>query len=121
MRILIDMNLSPQWIEFLTRHSHTPAHWKNIGPENAPDSELMSWAKANDHIVFTQDLDFTHLIALAEASGPSIFQIRTMNNMPDSIGDMVISALKQFEQMLKDGAIVVVDQRRARARILPLR
>lgn len=121
MQILIDMNLSPLWVEFLENNGHTATHWKSIGPANAPDSELMVWAKTNGHVVFTQDLDFTHLIAFAEAHGPSIFQVRTMNNMPDAIGSIVISALTQFEQMLKSGAIVVVDQRRARARILPLR
>ena len=36
MRFLIDMNLSPKWVEFLTNSGHEAAHWVDIGAPDAP-------------------------------------------------------------------------------------
>jgi predicted nuclease of predicted toxin-antitoxin system len=41
MRILIDMNLSPQWVEVLGQHGFEAAHWQQVGDPRAPDHEIM--------------------------------------------------------------------------------
>lgn len=48
------------------------AHWGAVGDRNAPDSDIMAWARADGRAVFTQDLDFTTTLALTGASGPSL-------------------------------------------------
>ena len=58
MRFLIDMSLSPKWVELLTEAGHQATHWTNIGPGNAPDSELLSYAQTNELVILTNDLDF---------------------------------------------------------------
>ena len=45
MKILIDMNLSPTWVAVLEEAGHTATHWSNVGSLNAPDREIMAWAK----------------------------------------------------------------------------
>ena len=70
MKLLIDMNLSPQWVPFLAGHGIEATHWFDIGDPRAPDSALMQWARDNGYIVFTHDLDFSTLIATAGAVGP---------------------------------------------------
>lgn len=40
--------------------------------------------------------------------------------LPDQAAATVFSALRQFEEQLRTGALVTVDVRRTRARILPL-
>jgi predicted nuclease of predicted toxin-antitoxin system len=35
------------------------AHWSRLGAHNAPDSEIMAFAAANNYIVLTHDLDFS--------------------------------------------------------------
>lgn len=47
MKILIDMNLSPDWVAVLARHGFTAAHWSTVGDARAEDSLLMDWARAN--------------------------------------------------------------------------
>lgn len=42
----------------------------------------MAWARANDRIVFTHDLDFGRLLALAGRVGPSVMQVRTQDVLP---------------------------------------
>ena len=80
----------------------------------------MAWAAAHDHVVFTHDLDFTTLLALSHATGPSVLQIRGQSVLPEDIGPMVATALSQHQSMLEQGALVVVDVVRSCVRILPL-
>ncbi len=57
MKLLLDMNLSPSWVDFLENAGFQSVHWSNIGSHDAPDKEIMTWAKANGYVVFTHDLD----------------------------------------------------------------
>lgn len=52
--------------------------------------------------------------------GPSVIQTRTQDTAPKAIAHIVLSALTHFEESLSEGAIVTIDEKRARARILPL-
>jgi len=118
--ILIDMNLSPDWIALLMEHGWSATHWSTVGDPRADDRTIMAWALANQHIVFTHDLDFGTMLALTHASGPSVLQIRGQNVLPDHMGPLIIAALRQHEGDLKGGALVVVDESRCRVRVLPL-
>ena len=44
MKVLVDMNLSPGWAEFLSQNGYESVHWQVIGGENGPDTELVSCA-----------------------------------------------------------------------------
>lgn len=79
-----------------------------------------TWATRARQIVFTHDLDFSQALALTRAAGPSILQIRSRHVLPERIGQIVLAALAQFAAELQRGAIVVVDERQNRVRILPL-
>ena len=120
MKILIDMNLSPEWVEVLEANGFPSRHWVSIGAPNAPDTELLNWARDHSHVVFTHDLDFGELLAATEAQGPSVIQVRTEDVAPAGLADYLVRVLRQFEGELNDGALVSVDRERARARILPI-
>ena len=120
MKIVIDMNLSPQWVEVLMSEGHDCVHWSKIGPPNAPDREILLWARSNGYVVLTHDLDFGAILAATKADSPSVLQLRTQDISPKRIGESVVSAFKQFEELLSRGALVSIDQKRARARILPI-
>lgn len=51
MKLLVDMNLSPRWIDLLVDAGIEAAHWSTLGKNNAPDSEIMAYANANDYVV----------------------------------------------------------------------
>jgi predicted nuclease of predicted toxin-antitoxin system len=72
------------------------------------------------HVVFTHDLDFGAILALTHSDGPSVLQVRGQEVLPEDISPLVIAALRQHEPALAAGAIVVVDKRKARVRVLPL-
>jgi len=120
MKLLIDMNLSPKWVSVLKEAGFEAAHWSSIGRPDAPDYEILAYAKSNRYVVFTHDLDFGTILAATKADYPSVIQIRTQDVTPEYLRPLVVSALHQFEKHLKDGAIVAIDQKKLRARILPL-
>ena len=121
MKILVDMNLSPAWIPTLEAAGFEAIHWSLIGDPRAIDAEVMGWAKAQGYMVFTHDLDFGAILASTGASGPSVVQVRTQDVTPEHLGDLVIGALRQFEEVILRGAIISVDESRMRSRILPLK
>ena len=76
------MNLSPEWVPFLHGHGFEAIHWSAIGAGNAPDTEIMQWARNNDCVVFTHDLDFGILLAHSKDGRPSVIQVRTQDVFP---------------------------------------
>jgi predicted nuclease of predicted toxin-antitoxin system len=121
MKLRIDMNLSPRWVDVLANAGFDVAHWSALGVYNASDREIMAYAKANDYIVLTHDLDFNTILAATHGEKPSVVQIRTDDVNPDAIGKQVIAALQQISTELADGALLTVDTSRTRVRLLPLR
>ena len=120
LRIVVDMNLSPEWIPLLVQAGWPAVHWSAVGDSGADDAMIMAWALAHGHAVFTHDLDFGTTLALTHAGGPSVIQVRGQRVLPEHIGPVVLAALKQYEADLAAGALVVVEQARSRVRVLPL-
>ena len=60
------------------------------------------------------------MLALSHERGPSVFQVRAENVLPDALEGSVIAALNQHEADLSAGALVVVDESRSRVRVLPI-
>lgn len=121
MKLLVDMNLSPDWVAVLEQAGWETVHWSSVGNLRATDSEIMAWAKQNGCVVFTHDLDFGTVLALTQAEGPSVIQVRTQDVTPSAIGKLVVNALRQFQSQIEKGALIVLDEANARARVLPLK
>ncbi len=120
LKLLVDMNLSPEWVSTLQKHGWQAVHWSTVGDPGASDESIMQWAAAHQHVVFTHDLDFGTMLALSHEAGPSVLQFRTEDALPDHLEGSVIAALNQHESDLADGALVVVDESRSRVRVLPI-
>lgn len=119
MKILVDMNLPPRWVQFFTGEGLECVHWSDVGEWTAKDCIIMAYAREHGYIVFTHDLDFGALLATTRRNGPSVIQIRTQNVLPEAIGAIVVKAIWQFENELQQGALISIDPYRSRARILP--
>jgi len=121
MKVLVDMNLSPRWVAVRAGADIEAAHWVTLGANNAPDSEIMTYASANDYVVLTNDLDFSAILAASHGEKPSVVQIRAEDVSPDVIGKQVSVALRQMGSELEEGALLTIDLNRTRLRVLPLR
>ena len=93
MKILIDMNLSPRWADFLTENGIEAIHWLSIGLPDAPDIEIIKYAKVHDYAVLTNDLDFGFILAITGGNKPSVIQMRIGALGHNRIGDTVVRAI----------------------------
>ena len=80
----------------------------------------MDWARVNEYVIFTHELDFGTLLAVTHAEGPSVIQVRAQDVMPQHMEGMVVTSVQQYASQIEEGALIIVDERKSRARILPL-
>lgn len=120
MKILVDMNLTPRWVQFLQIAGFEVCHWSQVGRANAPDEEIMAYAARFDFVVLTHDLDFSAILAATKGKKPSVVQVRAQNITPETIGFNIIAALRSTNAELETGALLTIDADRTRMRLLPL-
>jgi predicted nuclease of predicted toxin-antitoxin system len=121
VKLLIDMNLAPNWVRVLANAGHDARHWSEVGDQRASDTEIMAYALRHGLIVLTHDLDFGNILAATGGAGPSVVQIRADDVRVATIARQVVRALETCSTALVDGALLSVDVDRARLRLLPLR
>ncbi|MBX3111991.1 MAG: DUF5615 family PIN-like protein [Fimbriimonadaceae bacterium] len=120
MRLLLDMNLSPSWVAVLSESGHDTEHWSNIGPGDASDQEVLAYAAQQDRVLLTHDLDFGAILAATGRSRPSVLQIRSHDIDPATSGRSILEAIDWFQAELVQGALVSLDVKGGRARLLPI-
>ena len=79
MKILIDMNLSPRWVDV-----------------------------------------FSAILAINHYHKPSVIQIRSGDISPALVGQLVINALLAATAEIEKGALITIDLKKTRLRVLPL-
>ena|ERR1700760_2982860 len=114
------MCLSPVWLEYFASQDIEAVHWSDVGDPCASDRFIMDFARRNDMVVFTHDLDFGAILALTHAAGPSVIQVRSEDPVPEVIGVLVASAIMEHRAHLLRGALLTVEPDRMRVRILPI-
>ena len=120
MRILIDMNLSPRWVDVLADAGIECIHWSSVGETTASDSFIMAFAKGAGYVVLTHDLDFGSILAATHGDKPSVIHIRSGTLSTAAIGPFVVKTLIQMEAEIESGALLTIEPPRARIRLLPL-
>jgi predicted nuclease of predicted toxin-antitoxin system len=106
LTFVIDMNLSPAWVDRFAREGWTAVHWSAVGDARAADAVVMEHARAHGQVVFTHDLDFGAILANTKATGPSVIQVRAQDVTPESLGDLVVSVIRDQAQRLASGALI---------------
>jgi predicted nuclease of predicted toxin-antitoxin system len=120
VKILVDMNLTPAWVEFFATRNIESVHWSEVGDPKALDPEIMAYAREKRFVVFTHDLDFGNILAVTNADGPSVLQVRIEDPVPATIGEGVVAAITDNALHLERGAFITIDPERRRLRILPV-
>ena len=121
MKLLIDMNLSPEWAPILLREGYEAVHWSRIGAGNSDDRIIFDWAAEYDYAVLTLDMDFGTLLARTGYAKPSVIQIRREDASPEALLSTLLEVLRKYEREIEYGALIVIDAAKIRLRILPLK
>ena len=114
------MNLSPRLATLFRENGYESAHWTEVGSRTACDRDIVRWANENGWIIITNDLDFGAILALERLCLPSVIQLRRLELFSDSVFQILDRVIKQCKKELERGAIVAVDEKRMRVRLLPL-
>ena len=80
----------------------------------------MAYARQHGFVVFTHDLDFGNILAVTQALGPSVIQVRTQDPTPEVVGELVLAAIAEYGTLLERGALVTIEPDKLRARVLPI-
>jgi predicted nuclease of predicted toxin-antitoxin system len=120
VKLLIDLNLSPAWADYLARHDIEAQHWSGVGDPKATDRAIMAYAQRHGYVVFTHDLDFGNILAVTQANGPSVIQLRTEDPIPIVMGELLLRSFAEYAHHLQRGALITIEPDRLRARVLPI-
>ncbi len=121
MKLLVDMNLSPSWIEQLAKHGIEAVHWSTVGAPTAGDDEILSWARVRGFVLLTHDLDFSAILAASSEVAPSVVQVRMQDLLSERALEAIVTAVNAHANVIELGALMSIDESGARVRILPLR
>ena len=118
MRLVVDMNLSSDWVDALRTDGLQAIHWSSLGPESADDGVILDWAREHDAVVLTRDLDFAATISTLGLTSPSVIQLRINQVRPERHMPLVKRALALHRDQLDRGAIITLEEERIRIRNL---
>ena len=121
MNFLIDNALSPQVAAGLRAAGHDAVHVLDYGMHAATDEAVFERAVLESRVVVSADTDFGTLLALREATSPSVilFRSASLARADEQVG-LLLRALPSIDAALRRGAIVILERHRLRLRDLPI-
>ena len=116
MRFLADMGVARRIVEWLRTEGHEAVHLREEGLQRMSNGEIFKKAASEGRIILTFDLDFGEIVALSGDRRISVILFRLHNTRTPHVIDRLRKVLKDAGQALEQGAIVVVEESRHRAR-----
>lgn len=120
MKFLGNMGISPKTIEYLRSLGYEAKRLLEEGLERLPDEMILEKARVEHCIVLTSDLDFGNLLAASGASSPSVVIFRLDNMRAENVNEFLLQVIEQHADILEQGAVISVGDRRIRVRRLPI-
>lgn len=120
MRLLVDEAFQDAVAHQLADAGHDATHIRLLGLAGHTDHEVMALALAEDRVLVTTDTDFGTILALTGASGPSVVLLRGLGDSTRERLAVILDVLPRIEDVLSEGAVVVIEENRYRVRYLPI-
>ncbi len=121
IRLLADVHISPKTVGDLQKQGYEIMRSSEVLPANAPDINILEFARTQNWVVLTQDLDFSMLVALSRYSQPSLITLRLSSAKPDIVTQKLLDVLPQIEEALQEGSAITIQDESIRIRKLPVR
>jgi predicted nuclease of predicted toxin-antitoxin system len=119
LRFLTDENVSPRLIAFLREQGHDVQDVKEEGWQGRDDIFLLRRAWATQRVVISYDRDFGKLAIARQEPCYGVIYIR----LRDQRAPNAVAVMRQFLKRriaIRPGSLVVLQESRARIRLVPL-
>ena len=120
MKFLLDQGLPRSTIGFLAALGHEAEHVGAIGMSAASDRSILSAGKEREAVVVTLDADFHAILALTNATAPSVIRIRIQGMKGEVAARVIQKVFDAAKEDLHAGVAATVTDRRLAIRRLPL-
>ncbi|MCB9932506.1 MAG: DUF5615 family PIN-like protein [Planctomycetes bacterium] len=120
MKLLLDQGLPRSTADILRKAGHDAVHTGEIGMARAEDPLIIHKAVEDGRIIVTLDADFHTLLALANASAPSVVRIRIEGLNAERCAAVIERVVVACRDELEHGAAVSVTEHQVRIHRLPL-
>lgn len=120
MKFLADMGISQSTVNWLKEKKFDAIHLREKGLHRISDTAIIKKARKEDRIILTCDLDFGDIIAASGGTFPSVIIFRLENERPENVNKRLTQVLEESFHALEKGAIISVEEKRHRIRLLPI-
>lgn len=101
LEFIADMNISPLTVEELRKKGWNIVRVSEIMSVKTKDLEILIFAKKNNKVLISQDLDFSMLLAVGGYKKPSVINLRLNNTQPNFITMRIIEVVYEMEKEYK--------------------
>ena len=118
--ILLDQGLPRTAAKILKEQGWDVIHTGDVGLSQARDSEILEFARTEKRVVVTLDADFHAILAVENASGPSVVRIRQEGLKGPDLTKLIKSIWPSIKEHLISGAMISVTEKSIRIKAIPL-
>jgi predicted nuclease of predicted toxin-antitoxin system len=101
MKLLLDQNLSPRLIHRLADLYPNSTHVMAVGLDHSLDREVWDYARQNDYIIVTKDVDFSEF-SILQGFPPKVIWIRRGNCSTKDIEAILRENFDSIKSMNED-------------------
>ena len=118
--ILLDQGLPRSAASVLRDEGWDVLHTGDIGLSRSTDKQILEYAQREERVIITLDSDFHTILALTNASAPSVIRIRLESLRGHGLAHLIKKIWPKIEPQVKKGAMVTVTESGIRIRNIPL-
>ena len=119
-RVLLDQGLPRSAASLLRDEGWDVVHTGDIGLSRATDREILDFARTEERVIITLDSDFHTILAVTNASSPSVIRIRLEGLRGPDLALLIKRIWPKVEPQLKKGGMVTVSESAIRIRNIPV-
>ena len=118
--ILLDQGLPRSTASILREEGWDVLHTGDIGLSLSTDRQILEYARREGCVIITLDSDFHAILAVSNASAPSVIRIRMEGLRGTDLAYLIKRVWPKIEPQVKKGAMVTVTESGIRIRNIPL-
>ena len=120
LKFLVDACVDVRLTHWLRSQGYAARHLREENLQKLPNGQIFIKAMAEDRVVITHDLDFGEIAALTYGRKTSVIVFRLHDPRLPRLTERLAAVLSDCVPVLRDGAVVIVEDARHRARSLPI-